>query len=68
MTPGSATWCELPMTVRPVAWWATKNEWLGLIDVAGLDVEALYGGFDGEPWTQDSTEYVFVARRGGGDG
>jgi hypothetical protein len=20
-------------------WWATKNEWLGLIDVAGLDVE-----------------------------
>src|SRR6059036_1588976 len=26
-------------------WWATKNEWLGLIDVAGLEVEALYGGF-----------------------
>src|SRR5919204_2858371 len=25
-------------------WWATKNEWLGLIDVAGLEVEALYGG------------------------
>ncbi len=49
-------------------WWATKNEWLGLIDVAGLDVEALYGGFAGEPWTQDSTEYVFVARRGGGHG
>ena len=28
-------------------WWATKNEWLGLVDVAGLEVEALYGGFDG---------------------
>src|SRR5215471_9425064 len=29
-------------------WWATKNEWLGLIDVSGLEVEAIYGGFDGE--------------------
>jgi SAM-dependent methyltransferase len=49
-------------------WWATKNEWLGLIDVAGLEVEALYGGFAGEPWTEDSTEYVFLARRPGLDG
>ena len=44
-------------------WWATKNEWLGLIDVAGLRLEALYGGFEREPLTDDSTEYVFVARR-----
>jgi SAM-dependent methyltransferase len=44
-------------------WWATKNEWLGLIDVAGLEVEALYGGFAGEPFGEDSAEYVFVARR-----
>jgi hypothetical protein len=44
-------------------WWATRNEWLGLIDVAGLQVEALYGGFAGEPFTDDSREYVFVARR-----
>jgi ubiquinone/menaquinone biosynthesis C-methylase UbiE len=44
-------------------WWATKNEWLGLIDVAGLEVEALYGGFAGEPFTEESREYVFVARR-----
>ena len=44
-------------------WWATKNEWLGLIDVAGLHLEALYGGFDGEAFTEDSAEYVFVARR-----
>ncbi len=43
-------------------WWATKNEWLGLIDVAGLEVEALYGGFDREPFTDESREYVFVAR------
>ena len=44
-------------------WWATKNEWLGLIDVSGLHLEALYGGFAGEPFTEDSREYVFVARR-----
>jgi SAM-dependent methyltransferase len=43
-------------------WWATKNEWLGLLDVAGLEVEALYGGFASEPFGDDSREYVFVAR------
>jgi len=31
--------------------------------VAGLGVEALYGGFAREPFTDDSREYVFVARR-----
>jgi len=44
-------------------WWATKNEWLGLLDVAGLRLEALYGGFAREPFSDDSQEYVFVARR-----
>lgn len=44
-------------------WWATKNEWLGLIDVSGLEVEALYGGFEREPLTDESREYVFVARK-----
>lgn len=44
-------------------WWATKNEWLGLIDVAGLELEALYGDFAREPFTDDSQEYVFVVRR-----
>jgi ubiquinone/menaquinone biosynthesis C-methylase UbiE len=43
-------------------WWATKNEWLGLLDVAGLEVEALYGGFAHEPFGDESREYVFVAR------
>jgi SAM-dependent methyltransferase len=43
-------------------WWATKNEWLGLVDVAGLELEHLYGGFAGEPQTDESREYVFVAR------
>ena len=44
-------------------WWATKNEWLGLIDVSGLQLEGLYGGFAGEPFSDDSREYVFVVRR-----
>jgi SAM-dependent methyltransferase len=44
-------------------WWATKNEWLGLLDVAGLKLEALYGGFAGETFDDDSREYVFVAGR-----
>ncbi len=46
-------------------WWATKNEWLGLLDVAGLELEALYGGFDRQPLSDDSREYVFVAVRPG---
>jgi ubiquinone/menaquinone biosynthesis C-methylase UbiE len=44
-------------------WWATKNEWLGLIDVAGLEVESLYGGFDRRPFDDESREYVWVTRR-----
>lgn len=48
---------------RSSLWWATKNEWLGLLDVSGLETENLYGGFDGEPFSEDSREYVFVARR-----
>lgn len=44
-------------------WWATRNEWLGLLDVAGLELEALYGGFAREPFGDDSREYVFVARK-----
>jgi SAM-dependent methyltransferase len=46
-------------------WWATKNEWLGLIDVARLEVEALYGGFDKRPFDDDSREFVWVARKHG---
>ena len=44
-------------------WWATKNEWLGLLDVAGLDLAALYGTFDRGPLDSESREYVFVAVR-----
>ena len=48
---------------RSSLWWATKNEWLGLLDVAGLQLEALFGGFAREPFTDESREYVFIARR-----
>lgn len=44
-------------------WWATKSEWEGLIDVAGLEVEALYGDFEREPYTDESLEMVWVARK-----
>jgi SAM-dependent methyltransferase len=44
-------------------WWSTRNEWLGLLDVAGLELEALFGSFDRKPLDDESREYVFVARR-----
>jgi SAM-dependent methyltransferase len=47
-------------------WWATKNEWLGLIDVAGLEVEALYGWFDRRPFDKESREFVWVTRKPAG--
>ncbi|HEY2183190.1 MAG TPA: class I SAM-dependent methyltransferase [Gaiellaceae bacterium] len=44
-------------------WWATKSEWDGLIEVAGLEVEALYGWFDRRPFDDDSLEFVYVTRK-----
>ena len=44
-------------------WWATRAEWEGLIDVAGLEVEALYGWFDRRPFDDESREFVWVARK-----
>lgn len=44
-------------------WWATKNEWLGLLDVSGLEVEAVYGWFDRRPVDDESRELVWVARK-----
>jgi YD repeat-containing protein len=44
-------------------WWATKEEWDGLLEVTELEVEALYGGFNREPFTDDSLEFVYVARK-----
>ena len=44
-------------------WWATKSEWEGLLDVAGLETEALYGWFDRRPLDDESPEFVWVARK-----
>ncbi len=44
-------------------WWATRSEWEGLLETAGLEVEALYGGFQREPYSDESLEMVWIARR-----
>lgn len=44
-------------------WWVNRSEWEGLIEVAGLEVEALYGDFDRRPFGPDDREFVWVARK-----
>jgi SAM-dependent methyltransferase len=44
-------------------WWVTKSEWEGLIDVSGLEAEALYGWFDKRPFDDESPEFVWVTRK-----
>lgn len=46
------------------AWWIARSEFEGLVDVAGLEVEALYGWFDRRPFGDESREQVWVARKG----
>jgi SAM-dependent methyltransferase len=46
-------------------WWATRSEWEGLIEAAGLEVEALYGWFDRRPFDDRSREFVWIVRRPG---
>jgi SAM-dependent methyltransferase len=44
-------------------WWLNRSEWEGLIDVAGFEVEALYGGFAREPFDESADEFVWVVRK-----
>ena len=44
-------------------WWIARSEWEGLIDVAGLEVEALYGDFERTEFGPGSREFVWVTRR-----
>jgi ubiquinone/menaquinone biosynthesis C-methylase UbiE len=46
-------------------WWLNRSEWKGLLDVAGLETEALYGWFDRRPFEDSSEEFVWVARKPG---
>ncbi len=44
-------------------WWVSRGEWEGLLDVSGLETEALYGWFDLRPFDEESREFVWVARK-----
>ena len=44
-------------------WWVTRSEWEGLLDVSGLETEALYGWFDHRPFDDASREFVWIARK-----
>jgi SAM-dependent methyltransferase len=54
---------ELATGAKVSLWWATRSEWEGLVEVAGLEVDALYGGFEHEPFDDTSDEFVWVARK-----
>jgi ubiquinone/menaquinone biosynthesis C-methylase UbiE len=43
--------------------WVTRSEWDGLVDVTGLEVEALYGWFDRRPLDDESRELIYVVRK-----
>ena len=42
--------------------WLSVTEWLRLLEVAGLEVEELYGWFDGRAF-EDEEDMIFVCRR-----
>ena len=44
-------------------WWLGKGEWEALIDVAGLEVEALFGWFDRSAFDEHAREFVWIVRR-----
>ena len=44
-------------------WWLNRSEWDGLIETAGFEVEALYGGFDRRPFDETANEFVWVVRK-----
>jgi SAM-dependent methyltransferase len=44
-------------------WWLNRSEWEGLIETAGFEVEALYGGFERQPFDENASEFVWVVRK-----
>jgi SAM-dependent methyltransferase len=44
-------------------WWVDRDEWEAAIVESGLEVEALFGWFDGSPFDDASREFVYVTRR-----
>jgi SAM-dependent methyltransferase len=59
--------CRIDLTLADGAsvplWWVEPDEWDELTAEAGLAVEARYGTFDREPFTESSREAVYVARK-----
>ena len=47
--------------------WLDPEQARALLEEAGFEVEALYGDFDRRPFTQDSMEQIWVARRSTAD-
>ena len=47
--------------------WLDPEQAHALLTEAGIEVEALYGDFDRRPFTQDSMEQIWVARRSTAD-
>jgi SAM-dependent methyltransferase len=43
--------------------YVSKDEMPSLLDRCGFEIEALYGGFDNEPFAASSSEMVWIARR-----
>jgi ubiquinone/menaquinone biosynthesis C-methylase UbiE len=44
-------------------WWVTKSEWESLLEVTGLETEAVYGWFDMRPFDDRAREFVWIARK-----
>ena len=44
-------------------WWLNRSEWEGLIETTGFEVEALYGGFEREPFDESANEFVWIVRK-----
>jgi SAM-dependent methyltransferase len=43
--------------------WLPAEEWRGLLETAGFEVERVYGWFDYRPYRRGGEDFVFVARR-----
>ena len=48
---------------RSLALVGDEVRWDGLLDVSGLETEALYRSFDRQPFDDDATEFVWIARK-----
>lgn len=44
-------------------WWVSRSEWEALLEVSGLETEALFGWFDRRPFDETAREFVWVARK-----